>query len=303
MALLVTGWVALDDIETPFEKRKAVLGGSATSAAVAAALFTEVRLFSAVGPDFPDEQREVLRKTGIDLAGLTTVEGKTSRWGGRYHYDMNIRDTVYTELGVSDGWRGELPTGWENSTTAFLAAGDPVVQRDLIGSLKRPLATMVDTIRLYIDNARKELDATFAAADFVCLNDGEAREIAGTPSVATAARRLLALGITGAAVKLGEYGAVFASKDDYFAAAGYPLEVVVDPTGAGDAFAGAFMGALDAAGNLDGETLRRATVYGCTVASYAVEGFGPERLLALTRDEVEARYREIRSLTIVGTGD
>jgi sugar/nucleoside kinase (ribokinase family) len=303
MALLVTGWVALDDIETPFEKREAVLGGSATAAAVAAALFTDVRLLAAVGPDFPDEQREVLRQTGIDLAGLATVEGRTSRWGGRYQYDMNIRDTIYTELGVSDGWRAEFPMGWERSTTAFLAAGDPVLQRELLGRLDRPLATMVDTIRLYIDNAREELDATFAAADFVCLNDGEAREIAGTPSVATATRQLLSLGIRGAAVKLGEYGAVFASREDYFAAAGYPLEVVVDPTGAGDAFAGAFMGYIDAAADIRPETLRRATVYGCTVASYAVEGFGPERLLGLTRDDVERRYREIRSLTIVGTGD
>jgi sugar/nucleoside kinase (ribokinase family) len=303
MSLLVTGWVALDDIETPFERREAVLGGSATSAAVAASLFTDVRLLSAIGPDFPERYRVALEDAGIDIAGLTMVEGRTSRWGGSYHYDMNIRDTVYTEVGVSDGWRPQFPEGWERSSTAFLAAGDPVVQRETLGQLANPLATMVDTIRLYIDNARAELDATFAAADFVCLNDGEARELAGSPSVATATRKLLQLGIRGAAVKLGEYGAVFASGEDYFAAAGYPLEVVVDPTGAGDAFAGAFMGFVDAACNTSPETLRRATVYGCTVASYAVEGFGPERLLSLKREEVEARYREIRSLTIVGTGD
>lgn len=303
MTLLVSGWVALDDIETPFERRERILGGSATSAALAGALFTDVRLLAAVGPDFPDEYRAVLDNAGLDLHGLVTVEGETSKWGGKYHYDMNTRDTVYTELGVNGLWRPSMPPGWEGSQTAFFAAGDPVVQRDLIGVLDQPLATMVDTIRLYMDSARMELERTFAAADFVCLNDGEARELAATPSVAAAARKLVALGTSGAVIKLGEYGAVFVSEGDYFAAAGYPLEQVVDPTGAGDAFAGAFMGYVDAQGDLSTATLRQATVYGCTVASFQVEGFGPERLLSLTRDEVETRYREMRALTIFGAGE
>ena len=303
MTLLVTGWVAMDDIETPFESRKRVLGGSAASAALAGQLFTDTRLVAAVGDDFPAEYKEQLASTGIDLGGLVTVPGETSKWGGKYHFDMNTRDTVYTVLGVNETWKPVLPTGWEHSQTAFLAADHPLVQQELLGRLKNALATMVDTIRLYMDLAGDELAKTFAAADFVCLNDGEAREIAGTASVAAAARKLVAQGTRGAVVKLGEYGAVFVSAEDYFAAAGYPLETLMDPTGAGDAFAGAFMGYLDSQGNTNPATLREATVYGCTVASFQVEGFGPERLLNLTRDEVDSRYGEMRALTIFGAGE
>ncbi len=258
---------------------------------------------AAVGDDFPAGYREQLGTAGIDLEGLVTVPGETSKWGGKYHFDMNTRDTVYTVLGVNETWKPKLPPGWEHSQTAFLAADDPVIQREVLGRLKNALATMVDTIRLYMDRAGDELAKTFAAADFVCLNDGEAREIAGTASVAAAARKLVALGTRGAVVKLGEYGAVFVSAEDYFAAAGYPLETLMDPTGAGDAFAGAFMGYLDSQGNTNPATLREATVYGCTVASFQVEGFGPERLLNLTRDEVDSRYAEMRALTIFGAGE
>lgn len=303
MTLLVTGWVALDDIETPFDTRKSVLGGSAASAALAGQLFTRTRLVAAVGEDFPGEYVDLLGSAGIDLLGLVRIPGETSKWSGRYHYDMNTRDTVSTVLGVNETWQPVLPAGWSDSETAFLAADHPVIQRGLITSLGNPLATMVDTIRLYMDRFPGELAATFAAADFVCLNDGEAREIAGTPSVATAARELVARGTRAAVVKLGEYGAVLVSGSDYFATAGYPLETVVDPTGAGDAFAGAFMGFVDSMGNTSPATLRQATVYGCTVASFQVEGFGPERLLTLTRDEVESRYREMQSMTIFGTGE
>ncbi|MCA9822380.1 MAG: PfkB family carbohydrate kinase [Dehalococcoidia bacterium] len=303
MTLLVTGWVALDDIETPFESRKRVLGGSAAAAALAGQLFTDTRLVAAVGEDFPEEYTAQLAESGVDIGGLVTVPGETSKWGGKYHYDMNTRDTAYTVLGVNETWQPVLPKGWEHSQTAFLAADDPVIQRKVIGKLHNPLATMVDTIRLYMDRDGPELATTFAAATFVCLNDGEAREIAGTASVAAAARTLVARGTQGAVVKLGEYGALFVSKRDYFAAAGYPLEIVRDPTGAGDAFAGAFMGFVDSQGDINPTTLRQATVYGCTVASFQVEGFGPERLLSLTRDEVESRYREMRALTIFEAGE
>jgi sugar/nucleoside kinase (ribokinase family) len=216
---------------------------------------------------------------------------------------MNTRETMYTDLGVNADWEPALPPGWEDSETAFLAAGDPGVQLRLIQSLRAPRATMVDTIKLFLDVARDELKATIAAADFISINDSEARELTGTPSVANAGRRLLTSGPRGVLVKLGEYGAVFASEHDYFVAPGYPLEQVVDPTGAGDAFAGAFLGYLDSVGEFKPGDLRRATVYASTVASFQVEGYGPERLLTLTRDEVDARYREFRTLTIFEAGD
>lgn len=297
MTLLVAGWVAIDEIETPFAKVKDSLGGSATCAALAGALFTDVRLLAAIGEDFPQYHRQLLEGRRIDLAGLVVDGPLTSRWGGRYHYDMNVRDTLYTELGVNLDWNPRLPAGWQNSETAFLAAGDPVVQRDLIGKLDRPRATMVDTIKFYIDGALSELRETMRHVDFVALNETEARELAHTPSIARAGRALLAEGVRGAIIKLGEYGAAFMSEDDYFVAPGYPLEEVVDPTGAGDAFAGGFMGYLDSVEAINAAEVRRAVIYGSAVASFSVEGYGPARLLTLSRDEVEERYREFRRLT------
>ncbi len=298
MTLLVSGWVAIDDIETPFEKRDGLLGGSATPAAMGAALFTDVRLLAAVGEDFPDKSRKLFEGKNIDLDGLVVVPGaKTSRWGGRYHYDMNTRDTLFTELGVNADWQPSLPKGWEATDSIFCAAGDPVVQRALIGGLEGPRASMVDTIKLYIDAAGEEFRTTIGAADFVAINDSEARMLAGTASIAKASSVLLETGTKGVVIKLGEYGAAYRSGDDYFVAPGYPLEDVIDPTGAGDAFAGGFMGFLDSVAEITPAAIRRAIVYGSTVASFQVEDFGPARLLTLTRDEVEARYRQFRSLT------
>ncbi len=295
--MLVAGWVAIDEIETPFERRAGSLGGSATCAALAGALFTDVRLLAAVGDDFPVEMRSTLARPRLDLAGLQTVPGQpTSRWGGRYHYDMNTRDTLYTELGVNAGWQPDLPPGWEASTSVFLAAGDPVLQRGLMSAMPGARA-MVDTIKFFIDGARQELETTMRAADFVSINESEARELAGTPSIARAARQLLAGGPSAVIIKLGEYGAAYIDSDDYFIAPGYPLDNVVDPTGAGDAFAGGFLGYLDTVPRVTRGEIRRAIIYGSTVASFCVEGFGPSRLLTLTREEVERRHREFRELT------
>lgn len=303
MTLLVTGWVAIDEIETPFATVKGSLGGSATCAALAGALFTDVRLLAAVGADFPVAERAKLEGRSIDLAGLTVEAGTTSRWGGRYHYDMNTRDTLYTDLGVNADWQPHMPPGWEASETAFLAAGDPILQRSVIASLTAPRATMVDTIKFFIDGAPDELRKTMCEADFVALNESEARELAQTPSIARAGRALLAGGVKGAIIKLGEYGAAYISDDDYFVAPGYPLDEVIDPTGAGDAFAGGFMGYLDSIAGVSAAEVRRAMIYGSVCASFAVEGFGPSRLLTLTRDDVDERYREFRMLTLFEAGE
>ena len=303
MSLLVAGWVAIDEIETPFAKVTESLGGSATCAALAGALFTDVRLLAAVGEDFPASERRKLERPGIDLRGVSVTGPKTSRWGGRYHYDMNTRDTLYTELGVNLDWKPVLPSGWEDSTTAFLAAGDPVLQRAIINGLTAPRATMVDTIKFYIDGALDELKETMRHADFVALNESEAREVARTPSIARAGRELLAGGARGVLIKLGEYGAALVSDEDYFVAPGYPLEEVIDPTGAGDAFAGGFMGYLDTVAGINAAEIRRGVVFGSAVASFCVEGFGPNRLLTLTRDEVDARYSEFRRLTYFEAAD
>lgn len=298
MSLLVAGWVAIDEIETPFERREGSLGGSATCAALAASLFTDVRLLAAVGEDFPEGMRRALERPSIDLAGLEVIPGGlTSRWGGRYHYDMNSRDTLYTVLGVNERWEPRLPAGWEASTGLFAAAGDPVLQQRLMAMVPGARAKMVDTIKFFIDGARDELMKAIRTADFVSINESEARELAGMPSIARAGRALLNGGTKAVIIKLGEYGAAYISGEDYFVAPGYPLEEVVDPTGAGDAFAGGFMGYLDSVGAIDQQTIRRAIIYGSTVASFCVEGFGPSRLLTLEREEVEQRYRQFRALT------
>lgn len=298
MTMLVSGWVAIDDIETPFTSVTNSLGGSATCAALAGALFTDVRLLAVVGEDFPDEMRRKLERPRIDLDGLQTVAGgKTSRWGARYSYDMNSRETWYPELGVSIEHLPPLLPEWDDSTAACLAAGHPVYQRDLLSALREPRVTLVDTIKMFIDETPDELRQTIRQADFVTLNESEVRELAQMPSIARAGRDLVSNGVKGVIVKLGEYGAAFVSGEDYFVAPGYPLEDVVDPTGAGDSFAGGFLGYLDTVPVVTRREIRRAIIYGSTVASFSVEGLGPSRLLTLTREEVEVRYRQFRELT------
>jgi sugar/nucleoside kinase (ribokinase family) len=297
VSLLVTGWVALDDIETPFATRSEILGGSAPAAAIAAALFTDVRLLAAVGEDFPDSYREQFAPFAIDLAGLLTIPGgKTSRWRGRYHYDMNTRDTVETILGVNADWAPELPAGWESTRSAFFAAGDPVEQQRMLQRMPGLRTAMVDTIKFYIDTAREEFQKAMAAADFVSVNESEARELAQTPSIARAGRALLAGGAKGVIIKLGEFGAAFVSATDYFVAPGYPLEDVVDPTGAGDAFAGGFMGYLARTGDLSEPNLKRAVVYGSAMGSFAVERFSIQRFHELSREEIRERVKEFYRL-------
>lgn len=298
MTMLVSGWVAIDDIETPFTSVANSLGGSATCAALAGALFTDVRLLAVVGEDFPDEMRRKLERPRIDLGGLQTgAGGKTSRWGARYSYDMNSRETWYPELGVSIEHLPPLLPEWDDCTAACLAAGHPVYQRDLLSALREPRVTLVDTIKMFIDETPDELRRTIRQADFVTLNESEVRELAQMPSIARAGRDLVSNGVKGVIVKLGEYGAAFVSGEDYFVAPGYPLEDVIDPTGAGDSFAGGFLGYLDTVPEVTRREIRRAIIYGSTVASFSVEGLGPSRLLTLTREEVEVRYRQFRELT------
>ncbi|MCA9831193.1 MAG: sugar kinase [Dehalococcoidia bacterium] len=299
MSLLVSGWIAVDEIETPFGATGASLGGSATFTLFAGALFTDVRLLAAVGPDFPASMRAQLAHPRIDISGLTTEDGTTSRWGAKYGYDLNTREDLYTHVGVNETWQPEVPAAWRDTRSAVLSAAHPYVQRELSGQLTAKRATIMDTIRFYIANWPREILEVLGEATFVTMNDGEARELTGEASIAKATRNLLERGANAVIIKLGEYGAVYATKDEYFVAPGYPLEEVIDPTGAGDAFAGAFMGYLDSVEEITAVEIRRGILYGSTVASFCVEGLGPTRLFTLTRDEVEKRYRTFRALTRV----
>jgi sugar/nucleoside kinase (ribokinase family) len=296
--ILVVGTVGFDDIETPFGSVRGVLGGSASYFAAAASLYAPVRLVAVVGSDMPSDTLDFLRERGVDLRGLQVAEGKTFRWGGRYGYDLNSRDTLFTELGVYEGFRPVTHPDYAESEFVFLANIHPALQQQVLGQVRRPRLTMMDSMNLWIETARDALTDTMRRVDMVCLNDSEAREFAGTSSLLTAARRILALGPKVVLIKKGECGAVMVTDDEYFVAPAYPLEEARDPTGAGDSFAGGFLGYLaQHDGDITPDVLKRAVIHGSAVASFTVEEFSLDRLRRLTRAEVERRYWEFTRLT------
>jgi sugar/nucleoside kinase (ribokinase family) len=298
-SILVVGSVAYDTIETPFGKVERVLGGSASYFAAAASLYAPVRLVAVVGSDFRHADYDFLRERGVDLRGLQVAEGKTFTWGGRYDYDLNATETLFTDLGVYADFHPRLPVEYTESAFVFLANIHPALQQEVLGQVRAPRLTMLDSMNLWIRTTRKELVETMGMVDMVSINESEARMLAGTSSVITAARRILALGPKAVLIKKGEYGAVMVTDDEYFVTPAYPLEEVRDPTGAGDSFAGGFLGYLaQHEGEITPAVLRRAVVHGSAVASFTVEEFGVERLKRLTRVEVERRYREFRRFTL-----
>ncbi len=311
MSVLVVGSVALDSIQTPFGKVKEVLGGSATYFSTAARLYgQDVNLVAVVGTDFPQEHVEFLRERGVSLDGLQIAEGRTFRWSGRYDYDMNTAETLDTQLNVFAAFHPEIPDAYRDSEYVFLANIDPVLQLEVLSQVRRPRLTVLDTMNYWINYRKDALSEAISAVDIVLINEAEARQYANTFSLIRAARRILSQGPKVLIVKKGEYGAaMFANGDtptrSFFFAPAYPLEKIEDPTGAGDSFAGGFMGYLakrGSAGSLDTDTLikhevQRAVVHGSVVASFTVEGFGLDRLYRLTPEEIMARYRDLREFT------
>jgi len=296
-AIAVVGSVAFDTIETPIGRAEEVLGGSATHFAVAASYFAPVRLVGVVGEDFPDPEREYLASRGIDLSGLEVRPGRTFRWTGRYHEDMNVRDTLSLELNVFADFRPTLSPLVRSSPIVFLANIDPTLQDAVLEQFEDPALVACDTMNHWIAGAREPLEALLPRVDLLILNDEEARLLSGEQNVSRAARRILELGPRSVLVKRGEYGAILFSADSVFAVPAYPLEEVFDPTGAGDTFAGGVIGYLAATGERSEGGLRRAIVYGSVLASYVVEDFGGQRLRTLTRDDIDRRYRQFVELT------
>jgi sugar/nucleoside kinase (ribokinase family) len=296
MSLLVVGSMALDSVETPFGRREEVLGGSATYFSTAASFFGPVRLVATVGEDFPDEHLLFLADRGVDLAGLVRQPGKTFRWKGRYEFDLNTAHTLDTQLNVFAHFAPELPQAWRGSEYVFLGNIDPDLQRDVLDQVRAPRFVAMDTMNFWITSKRESLQKTLRRVDMLFVNDAEARQLAGEHNVVKAARRILSLGPRAVVVKRGEYGALFFARDHLFAASAYPLASLFDPTGAGDSFAGGFMGYLARAGREDPEVLRRAIVLGSVLASFAVEQFSLERLRTLGQDEIRARFAEFRQL-------
>ena len=295
--LLVVGSVALDSVETPFGKVKEVLGGSATYFSYSASFFTQVRLLATVGQDFPAAHVALLRDRGVDVAGLKTSEGRTFRWAGQYGYDLNEAKTLDTQLNVFASFRPVLDERLRRVPFLFLANIDPELQLEVLRQMaERPRLVALDTMNFWIQGKRDALLRVLAEVDVVTINDGEARQLAGEPNLVKAARAIAAMGPKTVVVKRGEYGAVMVSNGAFFVIPAFPLESVYDPTGAGDTFAGGFMGYLAGQGDVSGATLRRAMVYGAVMASFTVEDFSLDRLTRLRREDVEARYRAFHDL-------
>jgi sugar/nucleoside kinase (ribokinase family) len=295
--LLVVGSVALDTVETPFGKVKEVLGGSATYFSYSASFFTQVRLLATVGRDFPGEHVALLRDRGVDVAGLNTSEGRTFRWAGQYGYDLNEAKTLDTQLNVFASFKPVLDERLRRMPFLFLANIDPELQLDVLRQMaERPRVVALDTMNFWIQGKREALLRVLAEVDVVTINDGEARQLAGEPNLVKAARVIAGMGPKTVVVKRGEYGAVMVSNGAFFVIPAFPLESVYDPTGAGDTFAGGFMGYLAAQAEVSAATLRRAMVYGSVMASFTVEDFSLNRLTRLKHEDVEDRVRAFHDL-------
>ena len=296
MSLLAVGSVALDSLETPFGRREDVLGGSASYFSVCASFFGPPRMVAVVGEDFPEEHVRFFASRGIDLAGLVRQAGRTFRWKGRYEFDLNTAHTLDTQLNVFAQFRPDLPAHYRDSEYVFLGNIDPDLQRNVLDQVRAPRFVACDTMNFWISSKRESLLKTLKRVDLLFVNDAEARQLAGEHNIVQAARRILSFGPRAVVVKRGEYGALFFSGDEVFAASAYPLPTVFDPTGAGDSFAGGFMGYVARQRREDPGTLRRAIVLGSVLASFTVEQFSLDRLRALAPAEIRARFGEARQL-------
>jgi sugar/nucleoside kinase (ribokinase family) len=295
--LLVVGSVALDTVRTPFGEATEVLGGSATFFATAASYFTSVDLIAVVGEDFPEQHVTFLKSRGIDVQGLERRPGSTFRWKGEYTHQLNEAHTLDTRLNVFESFRPKIPQSYQTPDMLFLGNIDPELQLDVLQRVKRPRLVACDTMNFWIDGKREALQRVLEKVDVLVINDGEARALGRNPNLVHVARGILANGPKYLIVKRGEYGVLLFGPKQAFGAPAFPLEQVKDPTGAGDSFAGGFMGYLAATGNLSESALRQAIIFGSVMASFAVESFSLERLRSLDYKEIEARFREFKMLT------
>jgi sugar/nucleoside kinase (ribokinase family) len=301
VSILAVGTVAFDSIKTPFGSADRVLGGSASYITLAARYFCDdVRLVGVVGGDFPDEYVQVLRDGGVDLEGLNVQEdGKTFYWEGRYHYDLNERDTLETQLNVLETFDAPIPESYRDSRIVCLGNLDPKIQRDVLAQVDDPEYVIADTMNFWIENTPDSLRETLSLVDCLVINDSEARELADEPNLVTAAGQIRDMGPQTLIIKKGEHGALLFTDDAIFSAPAYPLEDIQDPTGAGDAFAGGLAGHLVRENSYDDDALRRAIIYGSTMASFVVEDFGTDRLVDLSPVDITERARSFRDLAAI----
>lgn len=297
MSVVIVGSIALDTVQTPVETHTDMLGGSASYASVAASFFAPVKLVGVVGTDFPKKFTNLLRKRGIDLAGLQVAEGKTFRWSGVYEWDYNTRRTISVALNVFEHFNPTLPADYATAPCVMLGNIHPSLQHRVLDQMRRPKFVLCDTMDLWIETAKPDLMKLLKRVDALCLNDSEARQLTGQTSLIKAGRALLGMGPKYAVIKKGEHGALLFSNGDFFSAPAYPLEDLHDPTGAGDCFAGALIGYVARAGRPTPAVLRRAIVHGSVVASYDVESFSLNRLERLRPADITRRYAEFIRLS------
>ncbi len=298
MSLLVVGSVAFDAVETPFGKRERMLGGSATHFGLSASFFTDVRVVGVVGDDFGGEEMAVFGERGINTDDLERVEGgKTFFWRGRYDFDLNTAHTLDTQLNVFADFQPKLSEESLKTPYVFLGNIQPDLQRGVRAQIGGAKVVALDTMNYWITSVPDAVREAISAVDVVIINDAEARQLSGEPNLIKAARIILSWGPRALVVKRGEYGAAMFTESSYFAIPAYPLESVFDPTGAGDTFAGGFMGYLASHDAVDDETMRRAIIFGSVMASFNVEEFGTERVRRLTHAEINQRFRDFKRMT------
>jgi sugar/nucleoside kinase (ribokinase family) len=297
MSILVVGSVAYDSIETPFGKEERILGGSATYFSTAASFFSDVSLVAVVGEDFAQEHVDFLSSRAIDLKGLARVPGNTFHWKGRYGYDLNEAQTLETHLNVFESFRPRIPAEYAAADYLFLANIDPELQMEVLNQVSQARIVACDTMNFWIASKPEALRKVIERVDIFIINEGEARQLSGEVNLVRAARRILDLGVKTLIVKRGEYGVLMFRGASIFAAPAYPLEEVFDPTGAGDTFAGGFMGYLANTGDVSEEGIRQAIIFGSVMASFNVEAFSLNRLKCLDYGEIEERVRHFKSIT------
>ncbi len=297
MSVLVVGSMALDSVETPFGKVENILGGSASYFSLAASNFTDVNVVAVVGNDFPEEHIQLLESHGIKLDGVKIEEGETFRWVGHYGYDLSEAKTLETHLNVFETFNPVLPDHYKDIDIVFLANIDPEIQFEVLQQVNKPKLVACDTMNFWIESKPEQLKKLLGHVDILMINDAETRELAGEPIIVKAARKIMEMGPKMLIVKRGEYGALMFSKDGIFYAPSYPLEEVLDPTGAGDTFAGGFMGYVASHDINNVNDYKRAVIYGSVLASFTVEDFSVNRLAKLKKDEIDARYLAFMNLS------
>ena len=297
MSLTVVGSVAFDALETPFGKRDKVLGGAATHFGLSASFFADVNAVGVVGGDFRETEWDVFRRHHIDTSDIEVTEGKTFFWSGRYDYDMNTAHTLDTQLNVFETFDPKLSENSKNAEFVFLANIQPTLQLGVRKQCTNAKFVAMDTMNYWIASVKDKLLETIKSVDCIVINDAEARQLTDEPSIYKAAKQILGLGLKAVVIKRGEYGATLFTNDGYFATPAYPLESVFDPTGAGDTFAGGFMGYLASQKEVTDATLRRAMIYGSVMASFNVEKFGTERVDELTYPEINQRFKDFKQMT------